>query len=78
MSVLTENNSGSQPDQDDLISWVEEAGMSTIPALQNDDDYAPWIDYEQDWYIPTTVVLGPDMAILSLDEGVLDPGPYMD
>jgi len=78
VSVLTEDNSGTQPDLGDLEDWVDDAGMTTIPALQNDDDYAPWTDYEQDWYIPTTVVLGPDMAILSLDEGVTDPGAYMD
>ena len=75
---MTEDSSGTQPDQSDLEVWAQDNSFTSVPALQNDDEYAPWIDFEQDWYIPTTVLLGPDMSIISLDEGVLDPGPYMD
>ncbi len=51
--------------------------METIPVL-SDASQSVWIEYEHDFYIPTIVHLGPDMTVLSVDEGVTDPGGFID
>ena len=52
------------------------ANMQTIPVL-SDNNYSVWVTYEQDFYIPTIIQIGPDMTVLSVDEGASNPGPYI-
>ena len=79
ISIILENSSGSQPSQTELGQWASNAGMETIPVLQNrtSSDYEPWISFESDWYIPTIVHIGPDMTVLSMDQNVSDPGQFL-
>ena len=51
--------------------------METVPVLA-DPNGGVWATFEQDFYIPTIVHLGPDMTVLSVDEMVTDPGQFMD
>ena len=50
--------------------------MENIPVLA--DASQIWVQFEQDFYIPTIVHIGPDMTILSVDEGISDPGQFID
>lgn len=40
--------------------------------------YEPWPFFERDWGIPTIAHLGPDMTVLSVDEGISDPRRFME
>ena len=73
---MTENNSGSVPSQEDLQQWADAGEMETVPVLA--DAPGIWVQFEQDFYIPTIVHLGPDMTVLSIDEGISDPGMFID
>jgi hypothetical protein len=71
---------GTAPRQEDLMDWANMADMATIPVLQNDSgaSWEPWIQYEYDMAIPTTVQLGPNMEVLCVDQGCpVDPGSYL-
>ena len=50
--------------------------MTTVPVL-GDGNYIAWPYYEADWYIPTVVHLGPNMEVLSVDQGITDPSPFL-
>ena len=76
IEVLIENVWGGSPSTNDLSAWADYGGMETIPVLA-DGSQQVWSRFEQDGYIPTTVLLGPDMAILSLDQGLEDPGGHI-
>lgn len=71
VEVLTENSRGQLPSQSDLQSWRNSFGLDRIPVIGPEssqmasDIYA----FEADGYIPSTSVIGPDMTVLSLDEG---------
>ena len=51
--------------------------METVPVLDNSGRAPPWSEFETDATLPTVVHLSPDMEVLSVDEGVLDPAPYV-
>ncbi len=78
IDVLVEDMGGTQPAQSELEEWADAFGFSTIPVLQNRtaSDYVPWVTYELDWGIPTTVMLGADMEVLSVDANETDPRRY--
>ncbi len=76
IEVLIENNYGSAPSQAELGQWANTAGLQTVPVL-NDGAYTNWVQYEKDFYIPTTVFIGPDMTVLSVDEGISNPGYFI-
>ena len=46
--------------------------------MLSDTSKSVWIEFEQDFYIPTIVHLGPDMTVLSVDEMISDPGQFID
>ncbi len=60
--------------------------MTTIPVLAFGEDYSDWsnwtglgFEWEQDLYIPTFWVLGPDMTILAQDtQYPSDPGRWIE
>ncbi len=74
IDVLIEDNYGNSPSQSE--QWAVMAGMQTVAVLA-DSNYATWSQYEQDFYIPTIVHLGPDMTVLSIDQGITDPGYFI-
>ncbi|MFT5679246.1 MAG: hypothetical protein ACI8RZ_000150 [Myxococcota bacterium] len=76
IDILIENNNSNAPTQGDLAQWANNAGMLTVPVL-NDGNYTNWAQYEQDFYIPTTIHIGPDMTVLSVDQGITDPGQFV-
>ncbi len=76
IDILIENNYGSAPSQSELGQWASAAGMQTVPVL-SDGNYTNWAQYEQDFYIPTIVHIGPDMTVLAVDEWITDPGYFI-
>ena len=76
IDVLIENSYGQTPSESDLQQWAQAAGMQTVPVL-SDAGYTNWAQYEVDFYIPTIIHLGPDMTVLSVDEGISDPGYFI-
>lgn len=76
LEILTGDYGDNPPDQDDLLEWEDISGLVTVPVL-SDGSYEVWPYYEEDFYIPTVVHIGPDMKILSMDETYYDPSPWM-
>ena len=76
MDLWYQNNSGSTPSTEELLDMAESAGASNVPFLA-DDGGSVINQYERDNYIPSTIIIGPDLQILSVDEGVTDPGSYL-
>ena len=80
IEILIENNdygSGevSESDQND---WADSYGMTTVPVLADPvNTYTAWPYFELDWGIPTTVHIGRDMTVLSVDECITDPSQWL-
>ena len=77
IEILTADNNYNEPTQDVLQGWAESGGITTIPVLNGFNDAEALNVYERDGYIPTTVIIGPDMDVLNLDRGVTDAGRYL-
>jgi hypothetical protein len=75
IDILSQNMQGSAPSQQNLRQWESAAEMETIPVL-SDPNGTTWA-FEWDMYIPTLVQIGPDMKVLSVDQGVHDPGSWL-
>ena len=58
------------------MQWANSASMETVPVLA-DAGYAVFASFEQDGYIPTIIHIGPDMTVLSVDQGIDDPGMFI-
>ena len=71
IEVLTENSRGQFPSQSDLQSWRNSFGLDRIPVIgpETNQMASDLYAFEADGYIPSTSVIGPDMTVLSLDEG---------
>ncbi|GEM_PF-708174 len=71
IEILTENSRGQLPSQSDLQSWRSSFNLNGIPVIgPEDNDMANELyTFEADAYIPSTSIVGPDMVVLSLDEG---------
>jgi thiol-disulfide isomerase/thioredoxin len=76
IEVLIEDTSGNNLDQAELMLWDSNFGLDTVPVL-DDDRYRTWVEFEQDWAIPTVVHIGPGMEVLSVDEGIHDPARWL-
>lgn len=77
IEVLTQDRGGRPADEEDAVNWADYHELLTVPSLAAgalDGDMA----WEGDGYIPTTVVIGPDMRILAFDEGVTNPSRYLE
>ena len=59
-----------------LNDWANEFEMQTIPVLDA-YDFWTWLPYEHDFSTPTIAHIGPDMRILSVDEGIDDPSAFL-
>ncbi len=88
IEIITGDNSNGLPSQEFLASWASQYGFSDIPVLQmnpvdaDGDGYADSYDHPQFWfdadgYIPSIYHLGPDLAVISADGGVHDPGSFL-
>jgi len=73
---MIQDVSGGSPNQSALSQWEQAGNMTTVPVL-GDGNYIAWPYYEADWYIPTVVHLGPNMEVLSVDQGITDPSPFL-
>jgi thiol-disulfide isomerase/thioredoxin len=76
IEVLIEDVQGNNPDSSDLQTWESTYRMETVPVL-DEGAQNTWPTFEVDYGIPTLVHLGPDMSVLSIDEGETDPGRYI-
>lgn len=63
------NYGGGEIAMDDQAYWADTFGFENIPVLGPDaGDYdSVWYNYEVDFYIPSFVVIGPDMQVLLVD-----------
>ena len=59
------------------MTWANNNGMTSIPVLDNAAQDV-WVYFERDFGIPTTVFLGPDMTVLSVDEMISSPAQFME
>ena len=78
------NSDGSfnEPDLEDLQDWAAEYALADIPvlAVEHAETAFPkgvYYRYEWDRAIPTYVILGPDMTVLSVDSGASDPASFL-
>ena len=55
-----------------LMLWAEDHGMRDIPVLDA-WDFNIWPQFEAVLGNPSITHLGPDMRVLSMDEGIADP-----
>jgi len=76
IEVLIANASDVAPSQSDLQTWESTYGMTSVPVL-DDSGYQLWPYMESDWGIPTIVHIGPGMEVLSVDQGIADPGSWL-
>lgn len=78
IEMMSGNDLASEPaGQQALMDWVQEAGMNTIPVLDA-HDFAQWGAFEIDFGTPSITHIGPDLRILSIDEGLSDPSSFLD
>ena len=78
IEVLVDSTGNYRPTLSDVQGWASAFGLVDIPVLANDGStYEPWANFEVDWGIPTTVVVGPDMTVLSVDQYVTNPGSFL-
>jgi hypothetical protein len=75
LEIISENNSGSVPSEEDLLDWTTQYGFVNVAALADGDQV--WVDYENDYGIPTVSFIGPDMTVLAVDTYNTDPGAYL-
>ena len=68
---------GSPASLEALQSWADEASMENIPVL-NAYDFEVWSLFELDFGTPSIVHIGPDMRVLSFDEGIQDPSSFLE
>lgn len=59
------------------MAWAEQGGFEDIPVVTVKRNYEPWPFFERDWGIPTIAHVGPDMTVLSVDEGVGTPNRWL-
>jgi hypothetical protein len=79
---VSQDNGGNYPDTQDLLSWANSSGFTSIPALgMTAQDFDQWSDigytWEGDFYIPTIYQIGPDMRVLAAEAGSADPGSWL-
>lgn len=76
IEILIGDLQDNPPDQDDLVDWMDDHDLETVPVL-NDGSYEVWPYYEKDFYIPTVVHIGPDMTVLAIDTTDYSPSPWL-
>lgn len=62
---------------DTLVMWADEHGLENIPVLGDTARRDFSLLFEKTSSFPTTVILGPDMTVLSVDQGVRSPEGYL-
>ena len=70
-----------EPDQNDLEQWADSHYMETVAVLQvSRSEHSDLSNHlEQDGYIPSFWVLGPDMSIIAEDSQYpSDPARYIE
>jgi len=77
VTVLIEDEHGQDLEPADLEGWAAEAGMETVPVLDNSGRAPPWSEFETDATLPTIVHLSPEMEVLSVDEAITDPARFV-
>lgn len=78
IEVLYQNARGRDVDAEDLTEWRTEFEMDGIPVVGPITEGQEYVGpLEGDGYIPTSIVIGPDMTVLAMDEYVEDPEDYM-
>lgn len=80
--MSSQDSGGDYPSTQDLMSWANTYGFTSIPALgMTAQDVDQWSDiaytWEADLYIPTVYHVGPDMTVLAADSGSSDPSRWL-
>lgn len=76
IKLWMEDNSGNVPDESDLRNMADSYDMTSVPNLA--DDMNLWVDYENDYGIPSYAVIGPDMTVLAADTYNTSPSAWLD
>ncbi|MFZ5482078.1 MAG: TlpA family protein disulfide reductase, partial [Myxococcota bacterium] len=67
--LLYQNVRGNTPTTDQLVDWKETFELDGIPVVGPEDAADPELAlFERDGYIPTSVILSPELEVLSIDE----------
>lgn len=67
--LLYQNTRGNTPTTKQLTAWKDEFELDGIPVVGPEDAADPELTlFEKDGYIPTSVILSPEMEVLSIDE----------
>jgi thiol-disulfide isomerase/thioredoxin len=80
IEIITGDNQNELPSLDFLMEWHEDYSFTDIPVLlppRATSWDAVTMQWELDQYIPTVFIIGPDGTVLSADQGVHDPSPYL-
>lgn len=78
IEVLYQNVRGRDVDAEDLTDWRTEYEMDGIPVVGPITEGQAYVStLEGDGYIPTSIVIGPDMVVLAMDEYIEDPEDFM-
>ncbi len=76
--VLTADHDGELPDADRLAAWLTSFGLDGVPVLAPVDGGGlhDLQAFDVDGLAPSTAIIGPDLQLLSVDDGVgLQGGP---
>lgn len=83
IEIVVQDAAGDPADLATGARWAERHGLTTVPSLAAGDVALPedanWDEnaFSSDQYIPTFVHIGPDMRLLSVDEGYDSPEPWL-
>ena len=81
IEVLTGDNADELPNIDFLMGWHEEYSFTDIPVLlppRATGWDAITMQWEMDMAIPTLYHISPNGTVLSADDLIHDPGPFLD
>ncbi len=67
--LLSQDMRGNAPSDREIERWHEEFGLDGIPVVgpRNDEDVAGITPWDKDGYIPSNILLSPDMRVISMD-----------
>ena len=78
IELMSGNDLVSDPaGQTALMEWANDAEMISIPVLDA-HNFDHWGAFELDFGTPSITHIGPDLRIISLDEGLSDPSDLLD
>lgn len=77
IQLVIADESGGSIQGVEQVEWASKYAFSAIPVL-DDDNGTVWRSFEHDNRTPTIVHLSAEMAVLSVDEDINTPEPWLD